>query len=153
MIYFVLDVSNTTMRVYGAWIKTYYILCSKRYSSFGNIIWSRASSRHTARGTSICETGLLDDGSGCVMRKDHLISNTMFTADLAILVHHRWIHNLMKTRLGSSPNVVKPPPVCLRTGWLLFWNMRFFDFKPLSKLVQSYHQLRPGAPFANIDQL
>ena len=27
---------NTTMRVYGAWI-TYYILCQKTYSDFGNV--------------------------------------------------------------------------------------------------------------------
>ena len=29
---------NTTMRVYGAGIKTYYALCSKAYSSFGNVL-------------------------------------------------------------------------------------------------------------------
>ena len=35
---------NTTMRVYGAWIKTYYIFCPKTYNSFGNIWLSTASS-------------------------------------------------------------------------------------------------------------
>ena len=29
---------NTTMRVYGAWIKSYYILCPKTYSREGVII-------------------------------------------------------------------------------------------------------------------
>ena len=28
---------NTTMRVYGAWIKTYDVVCPKTYSSFGNV--------------------------------------------------------------------------------------------------------------------
>ena len=28
---------NTTMRAYVAWIKTYYILCPKTYSSFENV--------------------------------------------------------------------------------------------------------------------
>ena len=28
---------NTTMRVYGAWIK-HYVLCSKTYSSFGIVL-------------------------------------------------------------------------------------------------------------------
>ena len=28
---------NTPIQVYGAWIQTYYILCSKTYSSFGNV--------------------------------------------------------------------------------------------------------------------
>ena len=28
---------NITMWVYGAWIKTYYILCPKTYISFGNV--------------------------------------------------------------------------------------------------------------------
>ena len=50
---------NTTMWVYGAWIKTYYVLCSKTYSSFGNVLKSSASSRQAARGARICETGLL----------------------------------------------------------------------------------------------
>ena len=50
---------NTTMRVYGAWIKTYHVLCPKTYSSFGNVSKSTASSRQAARGACICETGLL----------------------------------------------------------------------------------------------
>ena len=28
---------NTTMQVYGAWIKTYHVLCPKTYSSFGYV--------------------------------------------------------------------------------------------------------------------
>ena len=29
---------NTTMRVYGAWIKIYYVLCSKTDSSFSKVL-------------------------------------------------------------------------------------------------------------------
>ena len=47
------------MRVYGEWIKTYYVLCSKTYSSFGKVLYARVSVRHAARGARICETGLL----------------------------------------------------------------------------------------------
>ena len=50
---------NTTMWVYGAWIKTYFVLCSKTYSSFGNVLQCSASSRQAAKSTRICETGLL----------------------------------------------------------------------------------------------
>ena len=50
---------NITMRIYGAWMKTYYVLCPKTYRSFGKVSQSTASSRQAARGTSICETGLL----------------------------------------------------------------------------------------------
>ena len=32
-----LTCQNTTMRVYGAWIKTYHVLYPKTYSSFGNV--------------------------------------------------------------------------------------------------------------------
>ena len=29
---------NTTTGTYGAWIEIYYILCSKTYSAFGNVL-------------------------------------------------------------------------------------------------------------------
>ena len=51
---------NTTMRVCGACIKTDYVLCSKTYSSFGNVLYSRASSRQAAGGAHICEIGLFN---------------------------------------------------------------------------------------------
>ena len=47
---------NTTMRVYGAWIKTYYVLCSKTYSGFGNVSQSSSSLRQAAGSARICET-------------------------------------------------------------------------------------------------
>ena len=50
---------NTTKRVYGAWIKTYYVLYSKTDNAFGNVSWSSASSRQAARSARVYETGLL----------------------------------------------------------------------------------------------
>ena len=50
---------NTTMRVYGAWITTNFVLCSKTYSSYGYVLQSSVSSWQAARGTHICEMGLL----------------------------------------------------------------------------------------------
>ena len=35
----------TTMRVYGAWIKTYYVLCPNTYSNFGYVSWTAAIPR------------------------------------------------------------------------------------------------------------
>ena len=49
---------NTTMRVYGAWVKTYNVLCPKTYSSFGNVSLSIASSRQAARSARMSETDL-----------------------------------------------------------------------------------------------
>ena len=45
--------------VYGAWIKIFYVLCSKTYSTFGGLFWSTTGSRRAARGARICETRLL----------------------------------------------------------------------------------------------
>ena len=50
---------NTTMRVYGAWVKFYYASCPKTYSGFENVSYSNASSRQAARSARICEIGLL----------------------------------------------------------------------------------------------
>ena len=50
---------NVTVRVCGAWIKIYYILCSKTYNTFSGLFWSPIGSRRAARGTRICETHLL----------------------------------------------------------------------------------------------
>ena len=47
---------NTTMSVYGAWIKTYYVLCSKTYSGFGNVSQSSSTLRQAARSARIYET-------------------------------------------------------------------------------------------------
>ena len=40
---------NTTMRVYGARIKIYYILRLKTYSTSDNVSWPTASSRQAVR--------------------------------------------------------------------------------------------------------
>ena len=50
---------NTTMRMYGAWIKTYYVWCSKTYSTSGKVFKSTAGSRQAARSARISETRLL----------------------------------------------------------------------------------------------
>ena len=49
---------NTPVSVYRAWIKIYYVLCSKTNSICGNVLKSSASSRQAARSTHICETRL-----------------------------------------------------------------------------------------------
>ena len=50
---------NTTMRVSGAWIQRYCVLCSKRYNTLHSCHNSLAGSRQAARGARICETSLL----------------------------------------------------------------------------------------------
>ena len=45
--------------VCGAWIRMYYVLCSKAYSTFGGLFWIPAGLQRDARGTCICETRLL----------------------------------------------------------------------------------------------
>ena len=47
---------NATVRVYGAWIGIYYVLCSKTYSTFGAVFCCPVGSQRDARGTRICET-------------------------------------------------------------------------------------------------
>ena len=44
--------------VCGAWIRIYYILCSKTHSIFGGLFWTPIGSRRAARGAPICETRL-----------------------------------------------------------------------------------------------
>ena len=46
--------------VCGAWIKIYYVLCSKTYSTFGGLFWFPGGSQRVARGTGICETRLFN---------------------------------------------------------------------------------------------
>ena len=43
----------------GARVKAYYVLCSKTYSSFSNVLWSRATSRQATRGAHISDNDLL----------------------------------------------------------------------------------------------
>ena len=50
---------NTTVRVYGAWIRLYYVLCIKTYDTFGDLFWSLAGSQQADRSARICETCLL----------------------------------------------------------------------------------------------
>ena len=41
------------MRVYGAWISTYYVLCTKSYDTFKGLFWSPAGSRQDTRSACI----------------------------------------------------------------------------------------------------
>ena len=50
---------NTTMRVNGAWIKIYCVLCSKTYNTLHSCHNFPAGSRQAAGGASICEMSLL----------------------------------------------------------------------------------------------
>ena len=50
---------NTTMRVYGAWIRKYYALCYKKNGTFSCLFCSAAGSRLTARGARICDICLV----------------------------------------------------------------------------------------------
>ena len=50
---------NTTMQVYGAWIKRYSVLCSKTYNTLHTCHNFPACSRQAARGLHFCETSLL----------------------------------------------------------------------------------------------
>ena len=58
--WYVTDVSKypVTMRVNGAWIKRYCVLCSKTYN-ISHSCHNPAGSRQAARGACICETSLL----------------------------------------------------------------------------------------------
>ena len=49
---------NTTMRVNGAWIKRYCVLCSKTYNTLHSCHNFPAGSRQATRGARICETSL-----------------------------------------------------------------------------------------------
>ena len=46
------------MCMYAAWIKIYYVLCSKTYSTFRNLLYSPSSLRQAATSSHICETRL-----------------------------------------------------------------------------------------------
>ena len=54
----VLICQNATMRVWGAWIILYYILCLKTYTNFGGLFWPPAGWWRTARGAHLCEINL-----------------------------------------------------------------------------------------------
>ena len=55
--------SYVKMRVYGAWIMIYYILCPKTYGIFDGLFWSPAGSRQAARSGCICETSSLENAA------------------------------------------------------------------------------------------
>ena len=69
---------STTMRVYGPWIKTYFVLCSKTCSSYGYVLWSSASLQQAGRVTRICETGLLEQHYRWLLQ-DYPIDQTYLT--------------------------------------------------------------------------
>ena len=50
---------NTTMWVYGTWIKRYCVLCSKTYNTLHSCDNFPAGSWQASRGACICETSLL----------------------------------------------------------------------------------------------
>ena len=50
---------NTTMRVNGAWIKIYCVLCSKTYNTLHSCHNFPVGSRQATRGVRICETILI----------------------------------------------------------------------------------------------
>ena len=49
---------NATVRVCGARIRVYYVLCSKIYRTLGSLFLTPAGSRRAAWGTRICEIRL-----------------------------------------------------------------------------------------------
>ena len=63
---------NATVQVCGAWIRIYYVLCSKTYSTLGGLFWIPAVSQQAIRGACICESGLLS--KQVVFSRDNQIS-------------------------------------------------------------------------------
>ena len=57
---------NTTMRLYGARIKTYFFLCPKTYRSFGKSVIIHRYFATSHWGARICETSLLWKSRLCV---------------------------------------------------------------------------------------
>ena len=49
---------NTTIRVYGAWIRIYHVLCPKTYDTFGGLFWFPTDLRQANISVRICETRL-----------------------------------------------------------------------------------------------
>ena len=50
---------SATVRVCGAWIRIYYVLCSKSYSIFGGLFWILSGLAQAVRVAHIRETDLL----------------------------------------------------------------------------------------------
>ena len=67
---------NTTMRVNGARIKRYCVLCSKTYSTLHSFHNFPAGSRQTSRGARICETSLY---SGCRYSRVSIVKYPQWT--------------------------------------------------------------------------
>ena len=61
----------------GTWIRIFYVLCSKTYSTFGSLFWFPAGSQ---RGTRICETRLLTDNFMGISYEISLRWNTLVTS-------------------------------------------------------------------------
>ena len=58
---------NITMLIYAAWIKVYYVLCSKADNTSGNLLQSPASLQQAARIAHNCETCLLTHFPGYLL--------------------------------------------------------------------------------------
>ena len=56
---------NTTVRVYGAWIKMYCALCSKTYNTLHSCDYFPVGSRQANRDARICEMSLLPTVNKC----------------------------------------------------------------------------------------
>ena len=50
---------NTTVQVYGAWIKRYCVLCLKTYNTSHSPVILPSGSQQATRGARICEMSLL----------------------------------------------------------------------------------------------
>ena len=61
-----LTCQNTTIRVYGTWIRIYCILCLKAYGTFSGLFWCAAGSWLPVRSARICESRLLYYPGNCI---------------------------------------------------------------------------------------
>ena len=118
---------NAKVRVCGAWIRIYYVLCSKRYSTLGGRFWTPTGSRWAAY---IYETSLLTHLS---LLPDMCISK------------HGW-HCLFSTKPLPEPmlNYCRSDPQEQTSEKFKFKSQHFHSWKCIWKHRVKWHPFYPG---------
>ena len=116
---------NTPMRVNGAWIKIYCVLCWETYNILHSCDNLPAGSRQAARGARICETGLLH---GC---SSHIATRTRPPS------HQRYLDRIKK----SDPNLK-----CAGLKYTLLITTKFYSRMCKISLWSFEHVLNYSTP-------
>ena len=131
------------MWVCGTWIRTYYVLCSKTYSTLGGLFWTPAGWWWATRGAHICETRLIDSETY------EIVSPNSMTGEFVSL--WKWTHlGILTLTLTHTVYKTNRNGSCLVNFKILFMTyISTSKFHPLSLWILVKHVFNTLRPRQN----